>query len=107
MLRIFKFLGWYIALSVAATLGMLLFAFPDYPKTPSGWLWFFVLALPVTLVGELVGELISRNRVAQAIEEKSQGKSFSLLRVLYAFIAMLIVFGIVWGFALHFGAGKV
>jgi hypothetical protein len=76
-------------------------------KTQSGWLWFFVLALPATFAGELAGDFIFRNRVAQAIEERSQSKSFSLLRVLDGFIAMLIAFGMAWGLALHFGADKV
>jgi hypothetical protein len=79
----------------------------DYPKTQSGWLWFFVLALPATFAGELAGDFIFRNRVVQAIEERSQSKSFSLLRVLDGFIAMLIAFGMAWGLALHFGADKV
>ncbi|WP_092393230.1 hypothetical protein [Collimonas sp. OK412] len=107
MYRIIKFIGWYIALSVAAILGMLVLAFPDYPNTQSGWLWFFVLALPVTLVGDLIGEFTFRNRVAQAILEKSQGKAFSSLRILYGLIAMLILFGIVWTLAMHFGVNKV
>ncbi|AMO99584.1 hypothetical protein CAter10_1834 [Collimonas arenae] len=45
--------------------------------------------------------------MAQAILEKSQGKAFSLLRILYGLIAMLILFDIVWTLAMHFGVNKV
>jgi hypothetical protein len=82
---------------------MLLSAFPDYPRTVTGWLVFFALALPVTLVGEAIGEGLWRNRVARAIEERSAGQSFSWLRIAYGVVAMSLLFAAVWGFAVYFG----
>ncbi|HET7831538.1 MAG TPA: hypothetical protein VFK88_01095 [Gallionella sp.] len=102
MKRVLKFLGWYIAASFAAALAMLLFAFPDYPRTITGWLVFFLLALPVTLVGEATGNMLWRNRVALAVEEHSAGQSLSWLRIAYGFVVMLLLFVTVWGLAIYF-----
>ena len=82
---------------------MLIFAFPHYPKTLVGWAAFFLLALPVTLVGEVVGEGLWRNRVAQVVERRTEGKSFSWLRIAYGFVTMLALFAVVLGLALFFG----
>ena len=102
MLRLLKFLGLYVALTFAASFGMLVFAFPHYPKTLVGWAAFFLLALPITLVGEAVEERLWRNRVAQAIERRTEGQSFSWLRIAYGFLIMLALFAVVWGLALFF-----
>ena len=106
MARLFRFLGWYLALTFAASLGLLILALPNHPKTLSGWLWFFLLALPVTLVGELIGEGIWRNPVAKAIEKESSNRQFSWLRIAYGFVAMLLIFGVVWGLALFLGIDR-
>ena len=82
---------------------MLIVAFPHHPRTLVGWAAFFLLALPVTLFGEAVGEGLWRNRVAQAVEQRAEGQSFSWLRIAYGFVAMLLLFAVVWGLALFFG----
>ncbi|MEZ0233242.1 MAG: hypothetical protein ACAH12_10415 [Methylophilaceae bacterium] len=106
MARLLRFIAWYIALTFVAGLILLVFAFPKHPETLRGWLIFFSLTLPVTLLGELIGEGVWRNPAAKVIEEKSAGQEFSWLRIAYGFIAMLIVFGLFWGLAIFLGINK-
>ncbi len=103
-MRILRFLGWYCALTMIAAVGMLIFAFPSHPKSSTGWLWFFVLALPITLIGEAIGEGLWRNPLAKRIEQKTSTHSFSWLRIAYGFVVMLLVFAAAWCAALLFGA---
>ena len=96
MTRLAKIMGLYIGLSVIAAMGVLIGVFPKHPTTLNGWLVLLVLALPLTIVGELVGEVIWRNRLAHAIESNTKGQSLSGLRMLYVLVAMLLVFGLVF-----------
>jgi hypothetical protein len=76
--------------------GVLIGVFPKHPTTLGGWLLLLGLALPLTIAGELVGEAIWRNRLARAIENNTKDQSLSGLRMLYALVAMLLVFGLVF-----------
>src|SRR5450830_492134 len=89
--RFLRFVAAYVALTVAASFGMLILAFPSHPKTSMDWVWLFALALPVTLAGELVGQFIFHNRIAKYIEKRSADRSLSWLRICYGFVAMLLV----------------
>ncbi len=82
---------------------MLIVAFPSHPKSLLGWFAFFILALPVTLLGEVIGEGLWQNRLARRIEEKTAGQSFSWWRITYGFVAMLLVFAVAWKLAIWFG----
>jgi hypothetical protein len=79
---------------------MLLSVFPRYPSTLAGWVGLMALALPVTLVGEFVGSLFWRNRVAQVIEQRTAGSSLSWLRIGYGFVVILLVFSAAFGWAI-------
>lgn len=85
MARLLKIIAKYITLSAIAAILVLLEVFPTHPTTASGWGLLLVLALPLTIVGELVGEALWRNRLAQAVEAGTKERSFSVLRVLYTF----------------------
>jgi hypothetical protein len=102
----FRFVLLYFAFSVVATLGMLITSFPNYPKTLLGWVWMFVIALPVVIVFELLGWVVWNNRLAQSIETRSSDREFSWLRISYGLVAMLCVFGIAWWIAMYFGIEK-
>ena len=97
MSRLAKMIALYIGLSVIAAIGVLIGVFPKHPTTVNGWMLLLVLALPLTIAGELVGEVIWRNRLARAIETNTKDQSLSGLRMLYALIAMLLVFALVLG----------
>ena len=96
MTRVIKIAGIYVALSAIAAIGVLIGVFPKHPTTLNGWLLLLALALPLTIAGEFVGEAIWHNRIAKAIESQTVGRNLSVLRVLYAFVAMLLLFGLVF-----------
>lgn len=99
MPRTIQIVCWYIVLTVAASIGMLLSVFPHFPKMPMGWVWLFVFSLPVTIVGEFIGNSIWKNRVAKAIERRTSERSLSWLRICYGFVVMLLVFGTAFYFS--------
>lgn len=91
----------YLGLSLLMALLLLLYSFPNYPKSLNGWAWLFLLALPITLVGELFGETVWRNPVANSIEIHTAEKRFSWLRICYGLIVMLLAFGMSWGISAY------
>ena len=97
MERLLTFVVLYLAVSTVAVLALLVGVFPYHPKTITGWALLFVLALPLTLAGELVGEFFWGNRITQAIAARSSGSSLSLLRLGYAFAVMLLFFVLALG----------
>lgn len=96
MKRLLIIAGIYLSMSAIAAVSVLIGAFPEHPTTLNGWVLLMLLALPLTIVGELVGEIIWRNRIARAVEENTPGQSLSGSRILYALVAMLLLFGLVF-----------
>ncbi len=94
--RILRIFGLYLAFSVLFGLGWLLDSYPEHPHTPISWIILFVLAVPVTLIAELVGHSLFRNPIARGIEQRTRGKKISMQRMAYALCALLgfIAFGI-------------
>jgi uncharacterized membrane protein YqgA involved in biofilm formation len=90
--RIIKFIGIYLSFSFIAAIGLLILSFPDIPESPKQWLILFVVALPVTIVGEFIGIGIQKNPLGSHIQNKTKNKEFSWLRIIYALIAMFVVF---------------
>ncbi|MGV3740889.1 MAG: hypothetical protein ACO1NO_01105 [Burkholderiaceae bacterium] len=103
MRKMLPILLWYVALSVAAALCLALVAYPYLPSTAVGWFVFFALALPVTLAGEALGHLFFNNRPAHALQSHTNRQSFSVLRVVYLLIAMLVIFGVAWWASVKLG----
>jgi polyferredoxin len=99
MARLLKIIVAYIALSAIAAVFILIGLFPWHPITAGGWGLLLVLALPLTIVGELIGEALWRNRLAQAVEKKTKERSLSGLRILYALVVMLLLFSFVFAVA--------
>lgn len=96
MARVLKIAGIYIGISAIAAVGVLVGVFPKHPTTLNGWLLLLAIALPLTIAGELVGEVIWRNRLARAVESHTAGQSLSGLRMTYALVAMLLLFGLMF-----------
>jgi hypothetical protein len=89
--RVLSFLGIYVVCSAVATFFLLLNWFPYHPHSLSGWLVFFVVAVPVTVVGEGIAKFVFfSNPVARAIDAKTEGRSFSWLRISFMLITMLL-----------------
>src|SRR3989338_6894918 len=88
MKSVLRFVGIYCVLSAALGAVALVSSFP---ARPSSWLGLFVLVVPITLVGEVVAESLHRNRIARAIERRTQSKRFSWLRLGYLLSLGLVV----------------
>ena len=97
MERFLTFVSLYVTLSIVLSLVLLAGIFPHHPKTVVGWALLFTLALPLTVVGEFIGEFVWRNRIARAIVSRSSASSLSLLRLGYAFAVMLFFFALAVG----------
>jgi len=96
MQAVLKFIGGYLVLSTAAALVWLLWSFPNYPKSFSGWLWLFGLALPLQIVLEFIGELLWNNKATRAIELKTADHAFSWVRIAYGlFFIVVIISGVI------------
>ena len=104
-MRITRLLGWYCTFIAIAAAGMLVYSYPDYPKTLFGWALFLGLALPITLIGELIGNGLWTNHLLRRIDEGTGKGSSSFLRIVYGVFALLLVFAAAWGLALLFGVG--
>jgi hypothetical protein len=82
----------YVVLSLVLGGLALLQGFPQRPTTWLGWASLFALVLPVTVAGEFVGELLFRNRMSRAVEQRTQQRSFSWLRIAYVLFLFLPLF---------------
>lgn len=97
MKTLLRWLATYVLLSAALGGIALLTSFPARPGSWLGWLLLFALIVPLTLVGEGIGELLHRNRIAAAVEQRSRGRGLSWLRIGYMLVVMLALMGAVAG----------
>lgn len=103
MKRRLKFAVTYLFFSLAAAVVCLLYMYPNFPRTVTGWGLLFQLALPVMLLGELIAEFAWKNPFARAISNQTPIRSPSVPRILYGLLVMLVVFGIVFGISYYLG----
>jgi hypothetical protein len=92
-----KFIGLYIGLSVFLGLTWAVFSYPDLPSTGTQWLMVFLLALPLQLAGEFLGELLWNNKLSRFVDRKTAAASLSFVRILYGVLLMLLLIGLGWG----------
>jgi len=83
----------YLALSLRLAALALLQVVPWRPASWLGWTALLLLALPLSLLGEYVGQLLWTNRMSRSIEERTRGQAFSWARVAYALVVMVVVLG--------------
>jgi hypothetical protein len=101
--RAFRFLGFYLALSLICAPILLLQLLPFHPRSALGWIVFVAVAVPVTIFGELIGDLLLRNSVSAAVDRRTSCTALSWVRigyvlgVLISFVA--IIFLGVWAWA--------
>ena len=97
MRTVLKAMAIYVGVSIFLVLLWLVLGAADVPTTATQWLWLLVLAVPLYLVGELLGHGLWHNRAARFVEKKTAGKRLSVLRMLYAFLVLLFVCGVMVG----------
>jgi len=76
-----KLIGIYIGLSLVIGLIWAVASYPHMPSTSAEWLWVLVLALPLQLAGEFLGELLWQNRVTRFVQQRTAAKPFSVVRI--------------------------
>ena len=96
MRRAVQVLAAYLVVSIMLSGLMLLQSYPTRPQSLTGWIVLFALALPLTILGEAVGEFLLRNRLSRAVERATQKRSFSWLRIGYVLILALFVIAASW-----------
>jgi hypothetical protein len=97
MRTVIKFIGIYIGLSVFLGLMWVMLSYPDTPSTASEWLWILVLALPLQLAFEFLGELVWNNKATRFVQQRTASQSFSLVRILYGVVLLLVFIGLLLG----------
>jgi len=97
MLAVLKVLGIYVGLSVFLVLLWLGLGAGELPATATQWLWLLLLAVPLHLVGELIGRGLWKNKAARFVEQKTAGKQLSVLRMLYPFLIIVVFSGAIAG----------
>ena len=89
----------YVAVSVVLGLVWAVSSYPDLPATAIEWMTIFALALPLQLAMEFVGERLWNNKATRFVEGKTAAQSFSLLRIAYGVLLMLVLIGLLFGAA--------
>jgi hypothetical protein len=90
-----RIVGAYLALSLVIGLIGLVELYPDPPSTPLAWIALFLFALPLWIAGEALGHFLWNNRIARFVDDATSEKSFSLLRLAYGVLAVLLSIGLV------------
>ena len=93
--RALRFLGFYFALTLICAPVFLLQLLPFYPKSAFGWVVLVVAAVPVTVLGELVGDFLFKNRVSVAVDRRTKGSSVSWIRIVYVLGVFLVLIAVV------------
>ena len=97
MKRALRFSAVYVFLSAVLCCLALLQSFPARPTSWGSSLLLFALVVPVTIVGEAMGEILFRNPLTRAVERRTKDKSFSWLRILASLALMLALLAAVFG----------
>jgi hypothetical protein len=98
--RALRFLGFYLALSLICAPILLLHLLPFRPRSALGWVILVVAAVPVTVLGELIGDFLLKNRISASVDHGTRGTSLSWIRIGYVlcvFISFVaVVFFGIW-----------
>lgn len=90
-----KLMTIYLGLSAFLVLLWLGLGAGNLPATTTQWLWLLLLAVPLQLAGELIGQAVWNNRATRFVEHKTAGKRLSVLRILYAFLMIVVICGLI------------
>jgi hypothetical protein len=88
---VLKFIGIYLALALAAGVMALLQLWPWQPKTAIGWGALLILALPVTVAGEWIGQRIFNKRVSDSLGASAEPGSIAWMRVAYGVAVVVVI----------------
>ena len=89
--RLLRILVGYLLVALVATGLLLVNVWPWHPISWRAWLLFVVLAPPVLMAGDWIGEMMLTNTLSRSVDRATARNSFSWLRI--AYLLTLFVFG--------------
>lgn len=88
-----RFVMVYLIVSAFASIALLADTWPYHPTSLPAWSFLFVVAIPVTVVGEWLAEGVLNNPVSASVERRTRQTAFSWTRVAY-YLAVYVLLGI-------------
>ena len=95
-MRLLRLLLMYLLVAFVAAGLLLLDLWPWHPSSWRAWLLFVVLALPVTLLVEWLGETVLNNPLSRSVDRGTASRSFSWLRIGYLVALAILVFALLF-----------
>jgi hypothetical protein len=94
MLRsLLRFAWFYSVVSVFATIALLVDTWPHHPTSLRAWSFLFVIAFPVTVLGEWLAEGLLSNPLSAAVERRTARSRLSPMRIAYC-LTVYVLLGI-------------
>ena len=90
---VLRFTRVYLIVSLFAAAALLVDTWPQHPKSLLHWALLFLIALPVTVLGEWLTDGLVNNPVSAIIERGTHRSGFSWTRIAY-YLAMYIFFAL-------------
>ncbi len=87
LINVLKTLGMYCLVALIAA-GMLMLFAGLVPKTPVGWITIFLVALPIWLAFDWLGERIFSDKISRRLDASDSALSFR--RMMYVFAVIII-----------------
>jgi hypothetical protein len=90
-MRVLRILVGYLLVALLAAVLLLLNVWPWHPNSWRAWLMFAVLALPVLIGGEWLGEKMLTNQLSRSVDRATAKTRLSWLRIAYLLAEAIVV----------------
>jgi hypothetical protein len=99
-MRLLRILCTYLLVAATAVVLLLIDLWPWRPSSRFGWLVLALLALPILIAGDWVGDKLLGNPVSHAVDRSTARIELSWLRVAYllTLVLVLIVTALLFGY---------
>jgi hypothetical protein len=94
MTRLLRFVAIYLLVAGAAALLLLIPLWPWRSSSPQGWALYAILALPIMIAGEWIGDKVLHNRLSRAVDRATRQRQFSWFRIGYLIALTLALIGL-------------
>ena len=101
-----RFVIGYLTVSACAGIALLADTWPYHPTSLLAWSFLFVVAVPVTVIGEWLAEGVLNNPVSAIVERRTRQTTFSWTRVVY-YLAVYVLLGICAVTLYYWGTGSI
>jgi hypothetical protein len=101
MRTVIRLLFFWVVASLVAAAVLLLYAIPWHPHSARGWTIFLLVALPISLAGDYIGERIFSNPFARRLDASGSGVKASVNRIGYVVLCFLgVAVAAIWAFGM-------